>query len=229
MEHYDKSIDNKLIQNVEEAKAAFSLPRDLVKYKDLFKMMLNSTSFKQHDIQKENEKIRLEDIINFQDFQKAQMSSEKEELIIETYLIHQIKLRKIASRFRVCKSKINKIVEEVKWQVIKINANRLNLSRKSQLKDIDIWISIKDYWKQRSRTNYIIQNVRTHLKTYSHLSKFSHVSLSKYLCEMSWSSAIKESHGEHWKFKQINFDKMSLSTFIFIKACLDENTSLSIY
>ena len=86
----------------------------LLKHEDLFKMMLNSASYKQLDIQKVDEKIKIEEIINFQDFQEAQRPSEKEELIIDAYFIHKIKPHEIASRFRMSRSKVYKVVEEVK-------------------------------------------------------------------------------------------------------------------
>ena len=92
--------------------------------------MLNSASYKQLDIQKVDEKIKIEEIINFQDFQEAQMPSEKEELIIDAYFIHKIKPREIGSRFRMSRSKVYKVVEEVKKLLIRANASRLNSSRR---------------------------------------------------------------------------------------------------
>ena len=106
MKYYDISIDNKPILNVEEVKVTFSLLKGLVRHEDLFKMKLSSTTYKQLDIQKDDEKIRLEEIINFQDFQESQSPSKKEELITDTYLIYKIKPREIASRFRVSISKV---------------------------------------------------------------------------------------------------------------------------
>ena len=44
--------------------------------------------------------------IFFQDFQEANMSSENEELIIDTYFIHKINVREITSWFVVSRSKV---------------------------------------------------------------------------------------------------------------------------
>ena len=69
-------------------------------------MMQNITSYKQLDIQKDDEKIKIEEIIFFQDFQEANMSSENEELIIDAYFIHKINVREITSWFVVSRSKV---------------------------------------------------------------------------------------------------------------------------
>ena len=77
----------------------------------------------------------------------------------------------------------------------------------------------------KDRTQTILLRMFVHtLETSSHLSKFHYVPLSEHLWETIWSSVIKESHGDHLKFKQINLDKKSLATFILLKHALMKTT-----
>ena len=67
--------------------------------------MLNITSYKQVDFQKDDENIKIEEII-FSRFPGSTYASVKEELKINANFILKIKLREIASRFIVSISKV---------------------------------------------------------------------------------------------------------------------------
>ena len=58
------------------------------------------------------------------------MSSVKEELKIDANFILKIKLREIAYRFIVSRSKVYLVIKEAKRLVIRTNADRLNPPKK---------------------------------------------------------------------------------------------------
>ena len=162
-EYFDKSPGIQGIDNEEEAKGSLSFPKGFVKHENLYKLIPNSTPAKQLNMRKVNKEIDFGDTQCLQDSQEAQMPSDKEKLIIDAYFIHKLKPREIASRFRMNRSSVYKVVEEVKRLLIRASMHRLNPPRIPRLKNIEVWNTIKDYWGQRSHTCYTIQDVRAHL------------------------------------------------------------------
>ena len=162
-EYFNKSPRSQGIDNEEEAKDSLYFPKGFVKHENLYKLIPNSTPTKQLNMRKANKEIDFGDTQCLQDSQEAQMPSNKEKLIIEGYFIHKLKPQEIASRFRVNRSNVYKVVEEIKRLLIRASMQRLNPPRIPRLKNIEVWNAIKDYWGQRSHTYYTIQDVRAHL------------------------------------------------------------------
>ena len=124
-EYFDKSPGSQGIDN-EEAKDSLSFPKGFVKHENSYKLIPNSTPAKQLNIRKVNKEIDFGDTQCLQDSQEAQMPSNKEKLIIDGYFIHKLKPREIASRFRVNRSNVNKVIEEIKRLLIRVSMHILN-------------------------------------------------------------------------------------------------------
>ena len=138
LEYFDKFSGSQGIDNEEEAKDSLSFPKGFVKHENLYKLIPNSTPAKQMNMRKADKEIDFGDIQCLQDSQEAQMPSDKEKLIIDAYFIHKLKPREIASRFRVNRSNVYKVVEEIKRLLIRASMHRLNPPRMPRLENIEV-------------------------------------------------------------------------------------------
>ena len=145
LEFYDKYNTYRGMENDEVMNSSILLPNGFVRHKNLYKLIQNPTAVKVLNTSKSVKENNFGDIIHLPNTQGVQEPSEKEKQIIDAYFIHKIKPREISSKFRVSRSKVYKVVEDIKRLMIRVGMHQLNPSRQPGLKDKEICNMIKDY------------------------------------------------------------------------------------